>query len=159
MVLSSSRFVGSSVVEDGKVQLAQVGRIENAGYRRDLASLDLEIEDSEQPPIGDHNDSHRAVHKHSLTGPESVSTFRNQFCHKCRSLQLRWHALRQSPGIESDHHIGIEHSEERLEGPSACGSKKGFNHFSLSGEIGILYLSSSPHPAAGTAGKLSGCCL
>src|SRR5215471_21282100 len=42
---------GSSVVEDRQVHLAQAYRIGNRGHRGDLASPDLKIEDSAQPPM------------------------------------------------------------------------------------------------------------
>jgi hypothetical protein len=100
-----------------------------------------------------HYDSRGSVHEHRSCEPDTPGEGECLLGHSSRPAYL----ARHSTAVCSEHNLGVEHREQRVEVNVARGSKEGIDGFSLANEISVGNRGSPSHPAACTARELS-CC-
>jgi hypothetical protein len=140
----AATYVGSAVVEDRQVELAEALVVGDQVNFDDLAARDREAEYAPRPPARSPHESHGSVHERRLCGP---GTPREGVGHGRRTADLTRCARMHGRAVGSEHDVWVEHREKRVEVTAARGSKEGVDNFSLAGDI-VGNRDGSLHPAA-----------
>ena len=64
-------------------------------------------------------------------------------------------AVRAAPGVDAEHHVGIEHLEQRVEVAGPRGGEEGGDDLALAAEVGIGRGRRAAHAPARAAGELA----
>src|SRR5262245_44460544 len=142
----------SLVAQNRQAELLEACWVGNHIDLGDLTVCDGEVEHEQQLPTRGHQDSYRAVHQN---GSRSLGTSRELLGYGQRTSDLPRRAHRHGGSVVPEHHVGVEHGEQRAKITGTRGGQEGVDHFSLVGEIGVLSRRASPHPATRAARELA----
>src|SRR5262249_41600676 len=143
------------------LQLRQVKLAEALGADEDidlgyLPVPDREAHDRERPSTPRHNGSGGPVHQRRPHEREQPPESERLLGHRPCATDLPRYTRGHDTPVSSDHDVGVEQREERVEVTVAGGGEEGADDLLLADGVGVGARGRPLHPAAGAAGEEPG---
>ncbi len=118
-----------------QVELAKTLRVGDRADCDDLPARDRETHDRKRPPTWSHDDSRASVHERRSYERREPRKGERLAGHGGRTANHHRGRRTQDTAVGSQHDIGVEHRDKRVEVTVAGGGEEGVDHFSLAGPL------------------------